>query len=436
LPSQSTRSIIGVSFDYIQGAPTANWRFFFQTRNANFTGIANPWGVTGGIGTSIGTVCVTFAAARVVNFFMDFNAADAVFAGETGSAYLIITNLRLVTTTDNMVNTTTTAVIAAGSNVNIPVVSSARMYVGQYLSFNSAGTLGATVSAVPDPTHVTVATLTFGSAAGLAVRAHVVYADEIVDECVVRTNSINPTQLTSVTALVQSPALDLLDEVYADLYPSDILDRLIRLGDNQATPRQWEWGVDNSRSLYFRPNGSLARTWYIDIAELEVQRTIDALYNSVYAVYRQANGRTLRTAGAADLVSITRYGLQRQQAIPVQTTSLTQANAQRDAALSDTKDPTPKSGVRVTALFDANGSRWPLTSVASGDTMIIRNLSPTLSNAINRIRVFRVTRTEYAVDTDTLTLEPESPLPSLAAMLALAVPPSWVTSPWWVQVGG
>jgi hypothetical protein len=434
LPDQSTRDIIGASFDYIQVAPNANWRFFFQTRNADFSGIANPWGVTGGIGITPGNVFVTFAAAKVVNFFMDFNAADAAFANETGSAYLIITNLRLVTSTANKVDTTTTANIAAGTNVSIPVVTTARMYVGQRVHLGIPAALGeaVTVKTIADATHFT-ADPTAAMASGGNVQAHVIYADEIVKDMVSAVSTLNSLQLSSSTTLIQSPALDLLNESYEDQYPADILNRLVHLGDNQTTPRQWEWGVALNRLLYFRPQASAARTWYVDVSDIDVQRTIDSLYNSMYATYQEAAGRTLRSAVSADSASVARYGLTRRKVFGVQTTSLTQAQVQRDAELADTKDPRPRSGITIRQVTAAAGGDWPLTQVRAGDTMVIRNLPPTLSTAIDRIRTFRITRVELDLETNTLTIEPEHPLPTLAALLAQATPPSWVTTPWWLQ---
>jgi hypothetical protein len=434
LPDDSTRDIIGASFDVVYSMPTASWRAFFQTRNADFSGIANPWGVTGGTGVTPRNVFVTFAAAKVVNFFMDFNAADAVFAGETGSAYLIVTNLRLVTSTLNKVDTTTTAIVAAGANVSIPVVSTARMYVGQrlYIGFAGVGIEGLTVESIPDATHF-IADPTAGYASGAQVAAHVIYADEIVRDMVAAVNTLNPTQLSSSTALIQSPALDLFDESYEDQYPADILSRLITLGDNQTTPRQWEWAVWENRALVFQPRGATARTWYIDLAQPDIERTLNALANSVYADYQEAGGRTLRSAINADSASIARYGVTRRKMQPTQTTDLVRMRAQRDATLADGKDPIPRVRITTDAVFDQNGARWPLTSVRANDIVVIRNLPSTLSTAIDRVRVLRIVRTELDAMTNVLTLEPESPLPSLTALLARAAAPAWVTTPWWLQ---
>jgi hypothetical protein len=416
-PDQGSRDIIGVSFDFVFVAPAANWRVAFQTRNADFTGIANPWIISSaGAATATGTIHATFAAAKIVNFFMDFNAADAVYAGETGATYLRITNLRLVTSTTNRINTTLGTNIAAGTRTVTPG-SMARIYVGQSLQIDQASTTVAesvTVTAITATTFTAV--FAFAHVIASTVNAHVVYADEIAKDLVSVTNTLNSTQLSSDTSMIASPSLDLLHEVYEDQYPADILDYLVGIGDSSGY--QWECGVKSSQRLYFRRQGSAAHTWYIDVSALDVQRLLDPLANSIYAVYQDASGRNVRAAATSDSASITRYGVTRRQALSVSSTSATQASLQQAAALADGKDPKPRSGITINQVFDANGSRWPLWYVQAGDTVIIRNLAPTLSTSIDRIRVFRLARAEYAFDTDTLSLEPETPLPKLDALLA------------------
>jgi hypothetical protein len=50
--------------------------------------------------------------------------------------------------------------------------------------------------------------------------------------------------------------------------------------------------------------------------------------------------------------------------------------------------------------------------------VIVRNLPPTISTSIDRIRSFRLSRTSYDAMTDTLTVEPEQARPTLDALLA------------------
>lgn len=243
-------------------------------------------------------------------------------------------------------------------------------------------------------------------------------ADEIAGALAAFANGLNAAQLRSDMALIESPGLDLRDEVYEDAAPGEILTRLAGLGDSQTPPRQWEWGVFEDRRLHFRPRGSAGRHWYVDIAEPDIERTIAALVNSAYATYQEESGRTLRTATAADADSIARYGLTRREMIAAQTTSLTQAQTQRDAFLADGATPRPRVGLRVAQLFDASGALWPTWMARSGDLVTIRNLPPTLSSDIDRIRTFRLDETRFFADSGINVLTPESPLPSLEVMLA------------------
>jgi hypothetical protein len=302
----------------------------------------------------------------------------------------------------------------------------ANIYVGQQLQIQSGVFTGPTPSTSLVVTAITSTTFTAvfptGLPAGVSVQAHVVYADEVVKEVQQGIAAFNATQLSSSSVLIQSPAVDLVNALYEDRVIGEVLDYLAGLGDTQATPRQWEWGVGANRLLYYRPQGSAARTWYIDVSDLDVQRSIDGLFNSVYAAYQDAHNRTIRPTASADSASISRYGVTRRLAINANTGSSAQAAIQQAAALADNKDPRPRSGVTISRVFDASGARWPLYAPVAGDTMVIRNLSPTLSTAIDRVRIFRLTRTEYHADSDTLVIEPESPLPSLSALLARVLP--------------
>ena len=67
--------------------------------------------------------------------------------------------------------------------------------------------------------------------------------------------------------------------------------------------------------------------------------------------------------------------------------------------------------------------------------MTIRNLPPTLSTAIDRIRTFRVSETRYDAMTNTLTVIPESPTPRVEIMLARQAVGA-VSMPSWASQGG
>jgi len=245
-----------------------------------------------------------------------------------------------------------------------------------------------------------------------------VYADEIAAALVSYLNSINATQIQNVASFLESPALDLRDEVYEDEWPGDILDRLVRLGDNQAPPAQWEAAIWEDRILRLNSRGKYSRTWYIDVAAPDMERSIAALRNSAYAVYKEAGGRTLRTAVSTDADRVALHELTRRAAVPAQTTSTTQAQAHRDAYLADNAEAKARAEIEVPELYDAGGARYPAFLARSGDTVVIRNLPPTHSSEIDRRRAFRVSETRYSAGRRTIQLTPELPRPSLGVMLA------------------
>lgn len=427
---RGSRSFIGLEVVYQVLLPV-NWKMELNARDGSYGSQVTLATVVGTGALISGALNLAFSGTpRDVLSIEVYNntGAGVTYAGETGATYAKITGLRIVTTVANRINTTLGTAIAAGTRTVTPG-SMARISVGQRLIIGGAVSEAITVIAVTSTTFTAV----FAQAhvGGDTVQAFVVYADEIVSDLVTSVSATNSTQLLSSAALIQSPALDLSDEVYEDASMSAILDRLAGLGDNQTTPREWEWGVQEKQALYFRPQSSADRTWYIDISDLDIERTLDYLYNSVYATYQDANGTIQRTAINSDSASSARYGLTRRERISAQTTSSTQAAVQRDAALADGKTPAPRSGVTVDRVYDASGARWPLYCVRASNTVVIRNLAPTLSSTIDRVRIFRLARGEYRIDDDALSLEPETPRPTLDALLArLAVGIAPTAHPW------
>lgn len=251
-----------------------------------------------------------------------------------------------------------------------------------------------------------------------------VYASEIAGALAAYVAAANAGQLSSATVLIDSPALDLTDEVYEDQYPADILERLAGLGDNASPPNLWEAGVYEAQRLYFRARGGIyVRQWYVDaVAAPEIERTLDALYDSAYAVYQDANNLTVRTATAADADSIAANGVTRTQPVRATTANATQAAAQRDAALADGKTPTPRLSLPIGAyVHDASGALCPSYLVRAGDILTVRNLPPSLGTSIDRIRSFRIAETAWTDGAEfPLTVVPESPAPSLDLITARA----------------
>ncbi len=420
-PDNSSKLISGIQFDYETNLPNT-WRLQLVTGTHAFGGRVNIFTVNAtGAAPLTGSVHVTFTAADRLEMSIYDTAAAAAFAGENGASYWKLTNLRLVTSTTNRVNTTLGTVIAAGTRTVTPA-SMVRIYVGQRLFINqqAAGSESVIVTAITATTFTAV----FVNAHGAAdtVHAHVIYPDEIIKDCVSTLNTLNSTQVASNVGFVQSQAIDIDQAIYEDQYPTEIINQLIAKSDNQTTPRQWVAMVYDNQTLIVQPRGS-GTSWYADITSLEVVRTLTQLYNSVYGVYTDVNNkRKLRTTTNTDTDSVTKFGLTRRKAVAIDTSDSTQATKVRDSVLALQLDPIPRATIKLDRIFNKYGNAFKLFFVRADDTLTIRNLPPTLNTTLyDKIRTLVITRTDVDLIADTLSIELEVPLPNLDVQLAQAL---------------
>jgi hypothetical protein len=239
-----------------------------------------------------------------------------------------------------------------------------------------------------------------------------VLASDIAAALAAFVNSINSDQLSSSAAFIEATTTDLQDEVYEDQYPADILNDLALL-------HTYEWAVWEGQRLHFHSKGSAGRTWYVDATRIaNIQRSIENLYNSAYVTLQEAGGRTIRTANSGDPNSQSKYGVLRRGFTSVQSTSATEANIHREAFLADRKTLAIRANVEFERVYDALGAEYPLYSIRAGDTVTIRNLPPTLSTDIDRIRSFVVGETEYDALENRISVTPQDPIPTLVTLVA------------------
>lgn len=220
----------------------------------------------------------------------------------------------------------------------------------------------------------------------------------------------NASQLSATAGLVTTNALS-VTETYSDMRPAEILNKLAAYGDTSGN--LWEWGVYEGQALYFRQRGSAGRAWYVDATSLKLERSLDKLYNSVYATYTNGTNTTNRTAASTNSSSVTRYGITREAAVNSDKKDATIAAYERDTFLADNDDATPRAQIEFSSVYDGSGGKWPLYMVRAGDSITIRNLPPTIITTVDKIRTFYVARTEYSANTDTLTIEPSAFTPTI-----------------------
>jgi hypothetical protein len=419
------RKITGFSCDYTINLPNLGggntWLFLYATYDEGFVNTsAATITATAGVAFSRTVHYVVTACDYLELLIYNNTGGTNTPAGEDGANYLQIRNLRVVTSTANRVNTTLGTAVPSAGTFTVTPASMARIYVGQQLQIDQGTNVSETitVSAITATTFTATYAIAAGHLTTATVNAHVVYADEIVKDMVSVVNTANPNQLSSSTASIQSPALDLYDEVYEDAAMGSVIDRLAGLGDNQTASRQWEACVLTGQQLIFRPRGSAARAWFADVSSLQAERSIESYANSAYGVYQDTSNRALRTAVAANSTAVMASGLTRRKSVAASTTSAIQAAVQRDAFLDDHDDLIARSTIAFDRLFDVGGANHKLWDARAGDTLTIRNLPPASGAAVDNVRTITVGRAQLDVTNRTLTIEPDLPPPSLASLLA------------------
>lgn len=420
IPAASGRLVLNVAFDYTITFP-ANWLCRLQLLDPEFLSSVVPWSLAATGGVMTGSVCVDVASTpRARVFFQCYNntGGNYTWAGEDGAAYVRYENIRVMTQA-LLVNTTLASGAAFGATT-ISVVSAANIAIGQLLYIvNGPNPEKVTVTNVAGTTITFTPSLANVKSAGDPVRVQRLIASDIAAHIAASLFALNPTQFSDSTALLNPDGAtlpDLMDQVFYDADMADALTGLALIGDSAGT--RLDVAVWDAQRLLLARRGWNTRRWAVDAARVRLQRTLDTMYNRMYAVYQDASGRRITSTSASDTSSISRFGLVRRQAIPVSTTNLAEAERVRDTALADSAAPQPAARAEITRLSDLGGADHPPYLLRAGDVITVRAVPSGFGTAADQLRTLRVTRTEYDADSDTMTFEPEIPLPTLELMLA------------------
>lgn len=239
-------------------------------------------------------------------------------------------------------------------------------------------------------------------------------AGHIARHLVAHISGRNPTQLITDTSAIEAPGVAIDNARYEDIHPAEILNKLAAIGDDQTPPRRYAARVWEGRRLQFGPATNNSRSWYVDVLEMAIERTLDSVKNTVYATYSAGSERgTRRTAEAAENVG----QVIRMAHIPAATSSASVAETYRDTHLTDNSKAKPRATIRTLGLYDAMGVMHPLYAAKAGDTITIRNLPPDLDD-LDHLRTFTIGQTRYHAYLDLLEPIPETPAPDLAILVA------------------
>ena len=243
-------------------------------------------------------------------------------------------------------------------------------------------------------------------------------AKTIAEALVEYVSGLNPSQLSSSTAAINDPGLALASEVYEDALPADILTALGRLGDTATPPQRWTAAVWDKQLLKFDVEGSDSRTWYVDVVDFQLERSMDGVANEAYTIHNGSHGATARTAVATDEAAVARHGFRRRIGVRLDSGNDALAENFRDLTLVEKAKAKPRARIITRGVVDASGVTAPLYSVRAGDVLVLRNLPANTFGGIDEVRSFRLAATRYDCATDELTPTPAESLMTLDIVIA------------------
>ncbi|KPL86176.1 hypothetical protein [Herpetosiphon geysericola] len=393
-----------IQFDWRAKGPT-NWLATFLAAERDYTSQTGVTTISSGNNVAqTGSMCFTFGARPLVSFAMYFNAAAALYIGETGDDYLKISNLRVATTFANMVNTTTSGAIAVGTAF-VTVASTANISVGQRLTIESGGANSESVIVLAVNATQFQAAFTKTHVLGVTVRGIVVTDKEIVEDVVIKTLATNPnTGIKQSTARVSKSGRDCQEAAWSAKSGLSVVQEL-------ADCARFVTYVDDAQYFYYGLK-EVGRTFALVDGAIELEKELGDATNQVRVAYKNASNQPIYTAFAENTSERYALGTVRQRTIASETTDATEAATLRSVALLDAA-PTIRSSLTVRAVRNEYNVREPLDILARGDTITVGDFS----GAINK-RSYTLAETAVNLISGEVTVTPEAPIKQLDLWLA------------------
>lgn len=219
--------------------------------------------------------------------------------------------------------------------------------------------------------------------------------------------------INTSTALVQSPQIDILNADYSGVTALDVL-KDVR--EKSSIYGAWDVGIQENRMLYFKPKGTQNRTWYVDGSNIDFEKDIDAIKNSVVVKYK-LNEQDTYTDAISEQSSIAAYGFTSQDLVEVDVTTSGLAQIAGLAYLTDNAYVKLEASLSTNKVKDRSGAYYPPSFVRQGDLIVLQNIPITLS--LGEEVSFICARTNYTADDNMIEIIPDNPAPTLTLFLNL-----------------
>lgn len=242
-----------------------------------------------------------------------------------------------------------------------------------------------------------------------SISGSALYADEVLRDIVSQVNTLNPTQLSSVTTLIQSPQFDITDLIFENTNGTDAINLLLSFPS--STGELWECKVWENQRVIFRPK-TTGNTWYVSFTETKLNRSLSQYINQVKAEYKNSIGEETHTSVTVPSTT----GINRQSVVKFEGVSATIAANLASAKITDSQRKAPQSELEIQYARKSTGGFFSAIEIRSGDKIIIEDIPPELFSLIDN--TFIVDETICNMDTGVIRIIPEKPLAQLETLLS------------------
>lgn len=407
LTTGTTVSKTWQTFDasYSLTAPTG-WTASIETRTTGWGAGTSPWSLNGNGATQTGTIALSSLAQGIIMMNLYRNRAattlgTAIAAGTRtptpGSMTGIAVGNRLWIGGTDPEEVEVTAITATTFTAVFRYAHAAADAVS-FISEHKDGDIKFELTGVR----------------AKATNSATVTASEVLTTILTDVNASNPGQISSSTALVSDPGVDLKEFEY-DGYPDEVIEQLVTMGDASGNP--WTAEVYEDQRLRVRREDSVTATYQIRQTP-EASRDLDLLRNFIVPRYQDGNGDVAQGTTQSDLLSASRWNIRRNAFFEApEVDSVASVNALAATALLSVVNPASQGDIVVTELF-RNGVPVPLNRLRKGDLVECVEFPSSGRQDVDEACKFRASATAWDEDAGTLTISPTLPASTIEALLS------------------
>ena len=242
----------------------------------------------------------------------------------------------------------------------------------------------------------------------IAIQSGAVRQSTIAATVVAYAQAANPDHIAAGLVDYTAAGIEFGNEIYEDALPIDILRHVTQANGNRFAI----WG--NAVELF--PGDHEGELLNVRVADIQYQRSAMNTATEAYATYRGARiDRAATAVTESDVVTPDRIGARIRRVVGSNSASVSVAEDERDAFLSDMEERLHRVTVQVQMVTNRFGAIVPLENIRAGDVLSFDAIDSSVPELVER---FVIGRCDYDHEAGTLTAEPLEPVPTLVTLIA------------------